>query len=93
MYQIDVKELNDIGGVHVFAVSVTNEASTHTYTVELDEMYFMKLSQGSYPPEELVKKSFNFLLERESPEEILTEFNLSDIESYFLGYEDAMTLG
>jgi len=39
------------------------------------------------PPEELVKKSFEFLLAREPKESILREFNLREIAKYFPEYE------
>jgi len=37
--------------------------------------------------EELIKKSFEFLLERESKESILSKFNLEIIKKYFPEYE------
>ena len=42
-------------------------------------------------PEELVRRSFEFLLERESKESILREFDLSVIQRYFPEYDQAMT--
>jgi len=36
----------------------------------------------------LVKKTFEFLLEREPKESILTEFNLADVENYYPDYYD-----
>lgn len=42
-------------------------------------------------PEELVRRSFEFLLQRESKESILREFDLSVIQRYFPDYDQAMT--
>lgn len=42
-------------------------------------------------PEELVRRSFEFLLQRESKESILREFDLSVIQRYFPEYDQAMT--
>jgi hypothetical protein len=42
-------------------------------------------------PEELVRRSFEFLLQRESKESILREFELSVIQRYFPDYDLAMT--
>ena len=42
-------------------------------------------------PEELVRRSFEFLLQRESKESILREFELSVIQRYFPEYDEAMT--
>jgi len=41
--------------------------------------------------EELVRRSFEFLLQRESKESILREFDLSVIQRYFPEYDEAMT--
>ena len=42
-------------------------------------------------PEELVRRSFEFLLQRESKESILREFDLSVIQRYFPEYDQTMT--
>ncbi len=42
-------------------------------------------------PEELVRRSFEFLLHRESKESILREFDLSVIRRFFPDYDRAMT--
>jgi len=42
-------------------------------------------------PEELIRRSFEFLLQRESKEFILREFELSVIQRYFPEYDEAMT--
>ena len=64
------------------------------HSVTLDKEYWEKLthSTGSgqaekVSPEELVKKSFEFLLAREPKESILREFNLQLITKYFPEYE------
>lgn len=44
------------------------------------------LAPGHYDPEELVRASFAFLLEREPRESILRRFELPIIERYFPGY-------
>jgi len=43
-------------------------------------------------PEELIRRSFEFLLQRESRESILREFDLSVIQCYFPDYDQAMTV-
>ncbi len=73
------------------------------YAVTLDKEYWEKLTpstgsgqapstssgqaHGQLTPEELVRKSFEFLLEREPKESILREFNLNVISKYFPEYE------
>jgi hypothetical protein len=46
-----------------------------------------RLAPGDAEPEELVRRSFRFLLERESPYMILRSFDLSDIAHYFPEFE------
>lgn len=70
---------------HVYEVELLDG---HTYKVWFSENYYQKLTDVKIAPEELVKKSFEFLLEREGPESILSEFELSDIQHYFPEYEE-----
>ncbi|MGC9453711.1 MAG: hypothetical protein ACP5HU_02500 [Phycisphaerae bacterium] len=80
---INVEKLND----SQFKVTVSN-GSTTTHTVTVGEDYYQKLTGGSVPPEALVARSFEFLLERESNTSILSSFELPVIGRYFPEYED-----
>ena len=44
-------------------------------------------TSGATEPDELVKASFAFLLEREAPKMILRSFDLTDIARYFPEYD------
>jgi hypothetical protein len=57
------------------------------YNVILDDKYWQELTGGKISKEELIEKSFDFLLERESKESILSTFDLRVIEKYFPEYE------
>lgn len=70
-----------------FLVTV-EENGTSEHTVSLDNSYYEKLTDGKISREELIKKSFEFLLEREPKESILAEFNLRVINNYFPEYEE-----
>jgi len=72
----------------IFDVKVDDLA----YEVELEKDYWQKLTQGKVAPEELVKKSFEFLLAREPKESILRSFNLKIISNYFPEYEKEIGL-
>ena len=76
-----------------FAVTVTvEERSGKTeHTVTLDDDYYRDLTRGSITKEELIKRSFEFLLERESKESILSRFNLQVIKRYFPEFEREIT--
>ena len=49
--------------------------------------YYEKLTHGKITKEELIERSFEFLLKRESKESILSRFNLKVINIYFPEYE------
>ena len=58
------------------------------YNVGLDDEYWQDLTGGKITKEELIKKSFEFLLEREPKESILSRFNLRIINQYFPEFEE-----
>ena len=70
-----------------FRVRVIEPGSESTHQVTLDPKDFARLAGGAVEPEELIRKSFQFLLERESKESILSRFDLSVIGRYFPEYE------
>ena len=65
-----------------FTVTLTEEGKTK-YIVTLDDEYYKDLTGERISKEELIKKSFKFLLKRERKESILSRFNLNVINSYF----------
>ena len=68
-------------------VSVADERSTRHFTVTVKKSDYQRLTGGNVPVEELVRKSFEFLLEREPKESILSQFDLMVISHYFPEYE------
>jgi len=58
------------------------------YDVNLNDDYWQDLTGGKIAKEELIKKSFEFLLEREPKESILSRFNLRIINQYFPEFEE-----
>ncbi|MCK4391268.1 MAG: hypothetical protein KAV83_13640 [Desulfobacterales bacterium] len=69
-----------------FEVTV-RESTTTTHTVKLTKDYYQNLTGSKAPPETLIEKSFEFLLERESNTMILRRFDLAVIGHYFPEYE------
>lgn len=69
-----------------FEVTVEKGTAT-THTVTVSPAYYEKLTNKSVGPEELVRQSFVFLLERESNTSILRSFDLPVIGRYFPEYE------
>lgn len=86
MANIDVKRAGDSGEDFAFDVAV----DSHSYRVTLTRDYYQKLTGGKVAPEQLVRASFEFLLARERPESILSEFDLPLIGHYFPEYEQAI---
>ena len=82
--RIDVEKRDRAG---TFLVVVTEGGSRSSHEVVLDDGYYRKLTAGKVAPEELLRRSFEFLLEREPKESILTTFRLPVIARYFPEYE------
>ena len=70
-----------------FRVRVTEAGRESTHGVTLDPKDYARLAGGNVEPEKLIRKSFEFLLEREPKESILSRFDLSVISRYFPEYE------
>ena len=68
-------------------VTVTEGKSQMAHTVTVERTYRDKLVGTGVPVEQLVRKSFEFLLAREPKESILRSFSLPVISRYFPEYE------
>lgn len=79
---INVEKITDT----TFKVTVRSTKTT-THEVSVRPSYYNKLTGGNVAIETLVKKSFEFLLERESNTDILRTFNLPVIGNYFPEYK------
>ncbi len=79
---MQVKKIND----EQFEVSLEGPPATK-HLVSLSEAYYQKLTQGRVSREDLISRSFEFLLERERNTSILRSFELPVIGRYFPEYE------
>jgi hypothetical protein len=68
------------------AVTVRDGRETH-HRVRVSHADLLRLRPGASGPEDLVRASFAFLLEREPKESILPAFDLTVIGRYFPEYE------
>lgn len=73
-----------------FKVTVEDNKTTTSHTVNLSPSYYKKLTGQKIPEEELIEKSFEFLLARESNTSILSSFDLPIIGRYFPEYENSI---
>ncbi len=86
MANIVVQELNSDKDSIVYRVEVIEEDSKTTHKVELNRDDYQNFTDGKITPEELVQCSFEYLLDREPKESILSSFNVSVISHYFPEY-------
>ncbi len=70
-----------------FKVLVTKDSTTEHFVL-LNDTFHQSLCRKKLTKTELIIKSFEFLLERESNQSILKNFNLEVINQYFPEYID-----
>ena len=70
-----------------FEVTVREAGSETRHIVSVEPDYARKLAGTRHSTEDLIRRSFQFLLEHEPKESILRRFNLREIGRYFPGYE------
>jgi hypothetical protein len=75
-----------------YTVIIEEQGLSTTHFVTLDDKYYEKLTHKKIKKEELIKKSFEFLLQREPKESILRRFDLKVISRYFTEYERIISL-
>lgn len=66
----------------------SDQSTTHNVTV--DDDFYQRLTNGESDIETLVEEAFKFLLEREDKEQIMPNFDLETIATYFEGFEENM---
>ncbi|HVB98746.1 MAG TPA: hypothetical protein VNJ12_05355 [Candidatus Dormibacteraeota bacterium] len=81
--QISVRSENETR----FEVTVRENGSETRHVVTVEPAYAGQLAGKLASTEELVRRSFEFLIEREPKESILSQFNLREISRYFPDYE------
>jgi hypothetical protein len=76
------------GWVCQVAVELRGQRTEHAVTVSPASLARWGAGSEQKDVENLVSRSFEFLLEREPPSAILRQFELSTIESYFPEYDE-----
>ena len=89
MIAVRVHEVAGDRGAWVCDVAVEHggQTSGHTVTVSRKDLGRWGRGEDAAAVEDLVSRSFLFLLEREPPSAILTRFDLSVIPRYFPDYD------
>lgn len=86
MTEIDVTVTATSAG-WVCAVRVRDHGTVTNHRVSVATGDLARLAPGANDPEDLVRRSFEFLLQRESQHSILASFELTDIGRYFPEYD------
>ena len=80
---ISIKKLTD----DVFQVTVADSMTT-THEVTVTDQSLTDLTENKMTKTQLLKFSFNFLLDREPNTSILSSFDINVISKYFSDYRD-----
>lgn len=86
MAELDVRCVTATDG-WLCQVGIDEGGSETRHSVTLTRADFQRLTTSGGTPEGLVRRSVEFLLEREPKESILKSFALPDIGKYFPEYE------
>lgn len=82
MVKIDVNCVTATDG-WLALVTVGDDGSESRHSVTFTRADFRRLASGDESPEQLIRRTFEFLLARERKETILASFALSDIGRYY----------
>lgn len=74
-------------------MTVSEVGSFTTHVVSVSAADLTRLAPGARSPEDLVTRSFEFLLAREPKESILPRFDVTAIGRYFPEYERTIRQG
>ena len=88
MKLIDVQKITE----SEFLVRINKDTETRHIIVVSDEAH-KNFSAGELTKEQLVKKSFLFLLRKENQKSILKKFRIEEIEMYFPEFSNIAKLG
>ncbi len=80
-------ECSTVDGGWIVCVTVTDHGASREFEVGVTAGELARFAPGTTSPEDLVRRSFEFLLAREPKESILSSFGLSTIVRYFPEYE------
>ena len=73
-----------------FLVVLDEGGSKSSHTVSMTHEDYLRITDEKVSPEKFVEKSFEFLLEREPKEAIMSTFDITVISTYFPEYEKEM---
>lgn len=84
---IHVERIEAIQEPLEFCVIVGEDRSETKHEVTMAESIYQKLTGGKISPERCIQAAFQFLLDREPKESILSRFDMTTISKYFPDFE------
>ena len=84
--KVTVEQIHD-GDPMAFAVVVENRGRESHHRVSMAQASYEKYTGGKVSPTDCIRAAFRFLLERESPDQILASFDINAIQMYFPNFE------
>ena len=87
---IDVK-LTKSDDPYEFAVTVRERGTETRHRVTMADATYSQLAGERATPERVIEAAFEFLLEREPKESILSSFDVTVISRYFPSFEEGIT--
>lgn len=85
---VEEKEIKPDGRTYVVYVGDGN--NREEFIVHLGDDYWAKMTGNTISREDFVKKTFEFIMARESRDIILREFDVSAVPQYFPEFEDTV---
>jgi len=70
-----------------FKVTVVEKSGETNHEVTMAQATYLKLTNGEIEPNRCIQAAFEFLLDREPKEAILSRFDVTVISRYFPGFE------
>ncbi|MGC1954210.1 MAG: hypothetical protein WA970_16880 [Gammaproteobacteria bacterium] len=70
-----------------FSITVREGNGQTQHEVTMGRATYQKLTNGNVSPTACIEAAFNFLLEREPKESILSRFDITTIATYFPSFE------
>jgi len=85
---IKISQISDSDEEYVYDVEINEGGSATEHRVTLSVEDYEAITDTEIEPEELIQKTFEFMLDREPKESILGEFSISEVEYYFPEYRE-----
>ena len=86
---VEVKQTKTVDPFE-FSVRVTQGGGATSHRVTMSQATYQKLTGGRVSSEQCIRAAFEFLLDRESKESILSSFDVTVISRYFPSFESEL---